>query len=93
MVKTQKASSYREEAQKILLSERVKPVSGPVELSLTVYRQRNRGDIDNVLKAVLDACTGFLYEDDEQICRLTITRDKDAKNPRVEVERHDSRLE
>ncbi len=29
-------------------------------------------DLDNVAKAVLDACNGVLYEDDKQVCRLRV---------------------
>ena len=32
---------------------------------------RRYGDIDNLIKAVLDACTGILWKDDSQIFELT----------------------
>ena len=34
-----------------------------------------RGDIDNYLKLLLDCCTGFIWEDDQQIVRVCAFKD------------------
>ncbi len=45
-------------------------------------------DLDNVAKAVLDACNGIVYIDDKQVCRLTVER-RFGAHPRVEVYAHE----
>lgn len=53
-----------------------RPLSGPLFLTARFWRQcrrGQRGDLDNVLKATLDACNGFLFEDDEQITDVRAT--------------------
>jgi len=35
---------------------------------------------------VLDSLTGILFEDDSQIQSLLIIKNKDLKNPRVEIQ-------
>jgi Holliday junction resolvase RusA-like endonuclease len=86
VIKSQAAREYRDVAQRELLAQGARPLKGPVRLSIKSYRPRNAGDIDNGLKAILDACTGFLYVDDAQVYRLEIERFTDKHNPRVEVE-------
>ena len=41
-------------------------------------------DLDNVAKAVLDACNGIVYKDDAQVVRLTVDK-RYARVPMVEV--------
>ena len=41
-------------------------------------------DLDNVAKAVLDACNGIVYRDDAQVVRLTVQKQY-ARVPMVEV--------
>lgn len=45
-------------------------------------------DLDNVAKAVLDACNGVLYEDDKQVCRLRVEKAY-STDPRTEVYAHE----
>lgn len=47
---------------------------------------RHRVDLDNVAKAITDACNGVLYDDDSQIDELYVRREIDREHPRVEVE-------
>lgn len=61
------------------------PLAGPVALNLAVYRPRRVGDLDNVLKAILDALKGIAFEDDKQVVQIFATRWDDAARPRVEV--------
>lgn len=41
-------------------------------------------DCDNVAKAILDSLNGIAYNDDSQVCRLTVTKYY-SENPRVNV--------
>lgn len=45
-------------------------------------------DLDNVAKAVLDACNGIAYVDDRQVTRLTVTKAY-ADRPGIEVYMHE----
>ena len=78
--------AWRERAHWYLrLAGVVRPLEGPVSVSVIAYRPRRRGDIDNLAKAILDALNGFAYGDDEQVVLLSMTRYDDARNPRVLV--------
>lgn len=61
------------------------PFAGPVALNLTVFRPRKKGDLDNYLKALLDALKGIIYYDDDQVVEISAYRDDDPKNPRVHL--------
>jgi len=58
------------------------PLTGPITASVTFYckkakttkRSYPRGDVDNYAKAILDAANGKLYDDDDQIIQLTVTK-------------------
>jgi len=45
-------------------------------------------DLDNVAKAVLDACNGVAYIDDKQVVRLTVSKRYGAA-PGIEVHMHE----
>lgn len=60
-------------------------ITGPVTVSVAVYRPRKSGDLDNTLKALLDSLTGILYTDDREIVRIVAERFDDAGNPRAVV--------
>ncbi len=47
---------------------------------------KRRSDCDNVFKACADACNGVTYGDDKSIKGGSFWRERDQKNPRVEVE-------
>lgn len=57
-----------------------------VGVSLNVYRPRKIGDIDNVVKLILDGMQDVVFPNDKQIIELHIYRHDDKDNPRVEVE-------
>lgn len=49
------------------------PITGPVEVNIVATRpDKRKRDLDNLLKATLDACSGHLWVDDVQIQWLTI---------------------
>jgi crossover junction endodeoxyribonuclease RusA len=65
----------------------VKPLLGPVHLTVRAYRSdARRVDLDNLAKLVQDALNGIAYDDDSQIVMLTATKWLDRTNPRTEVE-------
>ena len=68
-----------------------------VPVSWTVKRQvaalngdevPGKPDLDNVAKAVLDACNGIAYTDDKQVARLTVSKAYSTKSG-VEVYMHE----
>lgn len=92
---------YRRSGHKVFLSQQarqykavvareclgLKPMSGEVLLRVRWYRARRQGDIDNILKSLLDALKGYAFGDDARVARLEVERfDTDRRNPRVEVE-------
>jgi crossover junction endodeoxyribonuclease RusA len=62
------------------------PHTGPVAVTVRLYRPAKRGDIDNSLKVLLDALQGHVYNDDAQIVELHAYRYDDKRDPRVEVD-------
>lgn len=66
---------------------RGKPKIGEIDLRVELFFGDNRKrDIDNYNKILLDAFTGILWEDDSQIQSLLIVKNKDIKNPRIEIQ-------
>lgn len=56
-------------------------------LSVRVYRSAERGDLDNFIKAISDACNGVAWVDDSQVRRIEGAVDAcDKGRERVEVE-------
>jgi Holliday junction resolvase RusA-like endonuclease len=45
----------------------------------------NRPDVDNYAKAIKDALSGVVYEDDSQVVRLTVSKQY-GREPRAEIE-------
>ena len=82
---TPEALAFRHAVKMIAHVQAVKPINGPVAVFLDVYRPRKRGDLDNLLKAVLDALNGVAYVDDDQVQQIHAVRYDDKRAPRVEV--------
>jgi len=83
-----RAREWKQNAALVMTSAcDAKPLLGPVSLSVTFvwpkpkskpakdYPQwhSKRPDIDNALKALMDAATGILWADDSQVCELHAT--------------------
>lgn len=65
------------------------PVTDELVMYLTLYHKTSRrSDIDNFSKLILDALTGIVYEDDNQIAQLTVERRQDKHRPRAEAVIH-----
>lgn len=59
---------------------------GPVTISVDCFfPDARRRDADNVLKLALDALNGFLWVDDSQVVRATVTKAIDRARPRTEI--------
>lgn len=76
---------YRADVASALLLAGVKPVAGRLTVALVVEPPDRRArDLDNVLKALLDALThGGLWDDDSQIDRLMVEREEPRKGGRL----------
>lgn len=63
-------------------------LAGRVALGITIYfPDKRRHDIGNHVKAIQDALSQVVYEDDSQIDELMVQRGViDAANPRAEIE-------
>lgn len=64
---------------------KIKPTDKKLELFLYWFREANRGDIDSILKSLLDALEGILYLNDKQVQKITVEKLLDKNNPRVEL--------
>ena len=82
-VKSAEGKAYQARVQSLRGAPRA--CTGPVFVSLRVYRPRRIGDLDNTAKAVLDALKGRLFVDDGQVVELHMYRGDDKARPRVEV--------
>jgi hypothetical protein len=50
------------------------PLQGDIVVSITLYFDTKRADLDNFNKLLLDALTGIAYDDDSQIAELHLMR-------------------
>ena len=80
---------YRTDVELVMrLSGRVGVGSSPVNVSIDAYYpDARRRDIDNILKAPLDALThAGMWDDDSQVQALSIRKaGMDRHNPRLEI--------
>lgn len=68
-------------------------LEGPVKVTITAYFSRktktgwhtSRPDLDNIVKAVLDALNGIVFDDDSAVCELVASKKYDGEE-RVEVQ-------
>lgn len=64
---------------------RGQPLKGALVVEITLFwKDKRRHDVDNI-KGLLDALTGILWEDDNQIEQLMIMKAVDKENPHVEL--------
>ena len=63
---------------------------GALRVSIDIYRKfetpmnQGYGDMDNLVKSILDACTGILWKDDSQIVDLRVRKFVTDENPNEE---------
>ena len=61
------------------------PTRARYEVTLRALRASARGDLDNICKAVKDACNGVAWVDDARVYKLDAEMFDGAERPRVEV--------
>lgn len=62
-------------------------LSEPFGINITFYHKTKRKqDIDNFFKLVFDACTRVVWEDDNLIHQMNVTKCHDPLSPRIEIE-------
>ena len=62
------------------------PTTEPVRVELRFWRgDKRRCDIDNCVKAILDALNNVIWKDDGQIYELVAYKHHDKSRPRVEI--------
>lgn len=77
---------YCSDCRKLLKG--IRPDARSIYMAVRFFpKNRNtRGDLDNLIKTLLDALKGFAFSDDSQVCAMYILMmDSDKFNPRVEV--------
>jgi Holliday junction resolvase RusA-like endonuclease len=63
------------------------PLQGDVGVSITWFRAKRQGDVDNRVKATLDFLKGIAWTDDSAVADLRIIRvDDPCEQARLEVE-------
>ncbi|MFB3079573.1 MAG: RusA family crossover junction endodeoxyribonuclease, partial [Lysobacterales bacterium] len=79
-------AAFKVAIQKLVLLAHAERTDGPVAVTMcfnlerpkTVTEKRllpwTKPDLDNLAKAVLDACNGILWEDDARICDLILRK-------------------
>lgn len=79
------AKQYKATVAALMHEHQVDPLTGPVCVSITVYRERKAGDLDNRIKIVLDAMQGIFYANDKQVRELHCYLADDKHAPRCIV--------
>jgi len=63
------------------------PLSTPVVVNINQYfGDKRKRDIDGAIKIILDAMEGIVYNNDNQIVEMHVTKSYDKENPRTEIE-------
>jgi len=78
---------FQEKVRLILAALRLRPLAGPLNVSVNVYPpDHRRRDLDNIQKALFDALQrGGLYEDDSQIVKLVLEKLEPVPNGKTVV--------
>lgn len=83
--KSEEAKDYAEEIGRRCVALGARPWASSVMLKVTatVAMERAGCDLDDRLKVWLDACQGFVFENDEQVAELHVRRVVDSKRPGI----------
>lgn len=85
LITTKAAREYADTCQKLARLQGAKVLTGPVSVSVDVFRPRKAGDLDNTLKAAFDSLKGIAWEDDAQVVEIHARRMDDKHQPRIEL--------
>jgi crossover junction endodeoxyribonuclease RusA len=85
---SEEGKRFRRTVEQVCFLAGVKSIDGRLAILIQVYPpDRRRRDLDNLLKALLDALQhGGAYEDDSQIDVLTVKRQRIVKGGCVDVD-------
>lgn len=83
--KTDECEAWEQEVKLMARFHKPWPKETPVVMRVRIFYKFDR-DIDSSQKALQDCLQGYMYENDSQIVELLITKEKDLKNPHLEVE-------
>ena len=85
----ERTNRYAKSVEKWALTQRVKPMKGPLRVSIWFWIKRkgswNTIDIDNLAKGILDPLNGIAWEDDKQIVDLLCFKRTDIADPLTDV--------
>jgi crossover junction endodeoxyribonuclease RusA len=90
VVKSDQARAYQRDAAMVFRSSH--PATGPVMVTMNVYRPAKRGDLDNSIKVLLDALKGVAFIDDKQVKRIVAAQFDDKARPRWDEVRAQGRV-
>ena len=63
-----------------------KVMSTSCDMEITLFfKDKRKRDVDNYNKLVLDSLEGIIFNDDNQVQKLTIKKDYSVENPRIEI--------
>jgi crossover junction endodeoxyribonuclease RusA len=78
--------AYENSVALLVMVQREKFGTTRVKMEIEVYSKKERIDLDNILKSIMDgAQNGRAFEDDSQVKRICIEGHLVSENPRVEV--------
>ena len=94
-------SMYRKFRNRVVLSQQAKDfkqliadsvsdnftgLSGKLHLQVTfMFADNRKRDIDNYLKVLLDAMKGILFQDDDQIFSMQVTKHIGCESPKTSI--------
>lgn len=89
----ERSRKYREAVQSVarqVLTSQDFSFKEEISCQLKFYRRfkptsRRFGDLDNLIKAVLDSLQGLLFDDDAAVTKITAEKLQDNQSPRVEI--------
>lgn len=82
---SKEARAYKARAGLLALAAGMRPLEGELEVLVHAYRPRKVGDLDNLLKVLLDSLRGVAWADDSQVRCIHAVRFDDRADPRVEL--------
>ena len=86
MVLSAEGRAYKEAVWIEGKRRQLRPLRGPIAVTVRWYRARKAGDLDNRLKCIFDALEDVAFTNDNQVTEIHATRhDTDPKHPRVEI--------
>ena len=86
LIVSDEAKEYKRAVAMLARVDGVKLLTGPVRLTIKVFRARKSGDLDNRIKILADCLQGIFYENDAQVTELHAYLGDDKHQPRIEVE-------